>query len=151
MVLASIWGSNASYAYGNLGSSKAIIFCFFRLLLYLGKNTSFNIYIPLKPCSHQAGNPYFARKIHLDGSNFKIYSASAGSGKTYALAKTYLKLLLSNDSAIKFRQILAITFTNKAVDEMKSRILDNLFAFGQDVVPEKQEAITCIIVLLYLF
>ncbi|WP_293298340.1 UvrD-helicase domain-containing protein [Allomuricauda sp.] len=77
----------------------------------------------------------------MDGSNFKIYSASAGSGKTYALAKTYLKLLLSNDSAIKFRQILAITFTNKAVDEMKSRILDNLFAFGQDVVPEKQNGL----------
>ncbi|MBR9855676.1 MAG: UvrD-helicase domain-containing protein [Algicola sp.] len=77
----------------------------------------------------------------MDGSNFKIYSASAGSGKTYALAKAYLKLLLSNDSAIKFRQILAITFTNKAVDEMKSRILDNLFAFGQDVIPKKQKGL----------
>jgi ATP-dependent exoDNAse (exonuclease V) beta subunit len=77
----------------------------------------------------------------LEGSNFKIYSASAGSGKTYALAKTYLSLLLSNDSPIKFRQILAITFTNKAVDEMKTRILDNLFAFGQDQVPEKQKSL----------
>ncbi len=75
----------------------------------------------------------------MEGSNFKIYSASAGSGKTYALAKTYLKLLLSNDAAVKFRQILAITFTNKAVDEMKTRILDNLYAFGQDTVPEKQK------------
>ncbi|RIV34867.1 ATP-dependent helicase [Flagellimonas lutimaris] len=77
----------------------------------------------------------------MEGSNFKIYSASAGSGKTYALAKTYLKLLLSNDAAVKFRQILAITFTNKAVDEMKTRILDNLYAFGQDVVPEKQKGL----------
>tara|TARA_B100000949_G_scaffold176445_1_gene157221 strand:- start:1283 stop:4408 length:3126 start_codon:yes stop_codon:yes gene_type:complete len=77
----------------------------------------------------------------LEGSNFKIYSASAGSGKTYALAKTYLSLLLSNDSPIKFRQILAITFTNKAVDEMKTRILDNLFAFGQDQAPEKQKSL----------
>ncbi|MGN7513319.1 MAG: UvrD-helicase domain-containing protein [Allomuricauda sp.] len=77
----------------------------------------------------------------MEGSNFKIYSASAGSGKTYALAKTYLTLLLSNDSAIKFRQILAITFTNKAVDEMKTRILENLFAFGQDQVPEKQKSL----------
>ncbi len=77
----------------------------------------------------------------MEGSNFKIYSASAGSGKTYALAKSYLKLLLSNDSAVKFRQILAITFTNKAVDEMKTRILDNLYAFGQDRVPEKQEVL----------
>lgn len=77
----------------------------------------------------------------MEGSNFKIYSASAGSGKTYALAKTYLSLLLSNNSPIKFRQILAITFTNKAVDEMKTRILDNLFAFGQDQVPEKQKSL----------
>ncbi|MBW8242440.1 UvrD-helicase domain-containing protein [Muricauda oceani] len=77
----------------------------------------------------------------MEGSNFKIYSASAGSGKTYALAKAYLKLLLANDASIKFRQILAITFTNKAVDEMKTRILDNLYAFGQDTVPEKQESL----------
>ncbi|NDV14736.1 AAA family ATPase [Muricauda sp. TY007] len=77
----------------------------------------------------------------MEGSNFKIYSASAGSGKTYALAKAYLKLLLSNDASIKFRQILAITFTNKAVDEMKTRILDNLYAFGKDQVPEKQKSL----------
>ena len=77
----------------------------------------------------------------MEGSNFKIYSASAGSGKTYALAKAYLKLLLANDSAVKFRQILAITFTNKAVDEMKTRILDNLYAFGQNPVPKKQESL----------
>lgn len=77
----------------------------------------------------------------MKGSNFKIYSASAGSGKTYALAKAYLTLLLANDSPIKFRQILAITFTNKAVEEMKTRILDNLFAFGQETVPEKQKSL----------
>lgn len=77
----------------------------------------------------------------MEGSNFKIYSASAGSGKTYALAKAYLTLLLSNDAAVKFRQILAITFTNKAVDEMKTRILGNLYAFGQNSVPEKQKVL----------
>ncbi|WP_036380669.1 exodeoxyribonuclease V subunit beta [Muricauda sp. MAR_2010_75] len=75
----------------------------------------------------------------MGDSNFKIYGASAGSGKTYALAKEYLKLLLSNDSPISFRQILAITFTNKAVDEMKTRILDNLYNFGKDAVPKKQD------------
>ena len=73
--------------------------------------------------------------------NFNIYSASAGSGKTYALAKEYLKLLLSNDSPIKFRQILAITFTNKAVGEMKTRILENLHAFGKDPLPKQQESL----------
>jgi ATP-dependent exoDNAse (exonuclease V) beta subunit len=77
----------------------------------------------------------------LGNSSFKIYGASAGSGKTYALAKEYLKLLLSNDSPVSFRQILAITFTNKAVDEMKTRILDNLYAFGKSPTPKKQEAL----------
>jgi ATP-dependent exoDNAse (exonuclease V) beta subunit len=55
--------------------------------------------------------------------------ASAGSGKTYALAKRYIHLLL--DPAFSFepthlRHILAITFTNKAAIEMKRRILDSL-------------------------
>jgi len=77
----------------------------------------------------------------LEGSNFKLYSASAGSGKTYALTKEYLKLLLAHDYPLKFRQILAITFTNKAVNEMKSRILDNLQGFGTDPVPKKQESL----------
>lgn len=77
----------------------------------------------------------------MEDANFKIYSASAGSGKTYALAKEYLKLLLTHDAPSKFRQILAITFTNKAVDEMKTRILDNLYAFGLEPVPKKQAAL----------
>ncbi|MFD2100045.1 UvrD-helicase domain-containing protein [Flagellimonas iocasae] len=74
----------------------------------------------------------------MGDSSFKIYGASAGSGKTYALAKEYLKLLLSNDSPVSFRQILAITFTNKAVDEMKTRILENLYAFGKSPIAPKQ-------------
>ncbi|MEP3384109.1 MAG: UvrD-helicase domain-containing protein, partial [Flavobacteriaceae bacterium] len=74
-------------------------------------------------------------------SSFKIYNASAGSGKTYTLTKEYLKLLLSNDSPIKFRQILAITFTNKAVGEMKTRILDNLFLFGNATDAKNQETL----------
>lgn len=61
---------------------------------------------------------------------YKIYSASAGSGKTYTLAKAYLKIVLSYPSH-SFRQILAITFTNKAVNEMKQRILSSLFDFAQ--------------------
>ncbi|WP_420320756.1 UvrD-helicase domain-containing protein [Flagellimonas sp.] len=67
----------------------------------------------------------------MEVSSFKIYNASAGSGKTYTLSKEYLKLLLSNGYPLKFRQILAITFTNKAVAEMKGRILQNLYDFGQ--------------------
>ncbi|MGW9684414.1 UvrD-helicase domain-containing protein [Flagellimonas sp. 2504JD1-5] len=67
----------------------------------------------------------------MEVSNFNIYNASAGSGKTYTLSKEYLKLLLSDGYPLRFRQILAITFTNKAVAEMKSRILQNLYDFGK--------------------
>ena len=62
-------------------------------------------------------------------TSFKIYNASAGSGKTYTLAKEYLRILLSSKEG--YRQILAITFTNKAVNEMKDRILNSLFDFSQ--------------------
>ncbi len=58
---------------------------------------------------------------------FKIYSSSAGSGKTYTLTKEYLKLALrpgANDDY--FRHVLAVTFTNAAANEMKNRILKNL-------------------------
>ena len=63
-------------------------------------------------------------------STFKIYSASAGSGKTYTLAKAYIKLLISSKNNEHFRNILAITFTNKAVGEMKARIIDKLKLFS---------------------
>ncbi len=59
-----------------------------------------------------------------------IYKASAGSGKTYCLALNYIKLLLKDWSQDKdpknYRHILAVTFTNKATGEMKSRILREL-------------------------
>ena len=58
---------------------------------------------------------------------FKIYSSSAGSGKTYTLTKEYLKLALRPDVTDDyFRHILAVTFTNAAANEMKNRILDRL-------------------------
>ncbi|MDT7829049.1 UvrD-helicase domain-containing protein [Pricia sp. S334] len=59
---------------------------------------------------------------------FKIFDASAGSGKTHTLTKSYLKIALSTPG--RFKKILAITFTNKAVNEMKRRILDSLYQFG---------------------
>ena len=55
--------------------------------------------------------------------NFEIYSASAGSGKTFTLAKTYLQKVLADRNEDSFKKILALTFTNKACEEMKSRIL----------------------------
>ncbi|MCX6301594.1 MAG: UvrD-helicase domain-containing protein [Bacteroidia bacterium] len=54
-----------------------------------------------------------------------IYSASAGSGKTFNLTRVYLTRLFR--SGYGYRRILAVTFTNKATAEMKSRILDQLY------------------------
>jgi len=56
-----------------------------------------------------------------------ILRSSAGSGKTYALVRQYLFLALSDPD--RFRHILAITFTNKAMEEMKARILSALSRF----------------------
>jgi len=55
-----------------------------------------------------------------------IYRASAGSGKTYRLTQDYIRLLFSPQREDMYRHILAVTFTNKATDEMKSRILKEL-------------------------
>ncbi len=54
-----------------------------------------------------------------------VYKASAGSGKTFTLAVEYIKQLILNPRA--YRQILAVTFTNKATAEMKERILSQLY------------------------
>ncbi len=67
----------------------------------------------------------------MQNSSYHIYSASAGSGKTYTLTKAYLKIILADTSSANYREILAITFTNKAVNEMKERILGSLFEFGK--------------------
>lgn len=69
--------------------------------------------------------------------SFALYDASAGSGKTYALVKEYLKIILSSAQNDAYRNILAITFTNKAVHEMKSRIVTNLSEFAKDNPSEK--------------
>ena len=66
----------------------------------------------------------------MQNSTFKIYNASAGSGKTFTLAKAYLKILIQSKSLDQFKSILAITFTNKAVGEMKERIIDMLKSFS---------------------
>ena len=71
--------------------------------------------------------------------SFSIYDASAGSGKTYALVKEYLKIILVAPKNDAYRNILAITFTNKAVHEMKSRIVDNLSEFAKDEPSQKAQ------------
>ncbi len=72
-----------------------------------------------------------------------IYKASAGSGKTYTLTLEYIKLLLGyrddegayrlyKRSDASHRRILAVTFTNKATEEMKSRIVLQLDVLAHD-------------------
>ena len=62
----------------------------------------------------------------------QILKASAGSGKTYNLAREYIRLLLTKKDPQAYRHILAVTFTNKATDEMKRRILDELFTLATE-------------------
>ena len=64
---------------------------------------------------------------------FLIYKSSAGSGKTYTLAKNYIRLSLK--SPYHFKKILAVTFTNKAAKEMKERILDMI----SDIINQKEK------------
>ena len=63
---------------------------------------------------------------------FNIYKSSAGSGKTYTLSKNYIRLALKSKN--NYKKILAVTFTNKAAEEMKSRILQMIhqIANGQE-------------------
>lgn len=60
--------------------------------------------------------------------SFTVYRSSAGSGKTYTLVKEYLKIILPDTDS--FRNILAVTFTNKAAGEMKKRVLSCLEELG---------------------
>lgn len=68
----------------------------------------------------------------MQSPSFSIYDASAGSGKTYTLVREYLKIILSSPKDDAYRNILAITFTNKAVHEMKSRIVGSLSEFTKE-------------------
>ncbi len=64
-------------------------------------------------------------------SQLTVYKASAGSGKTFTLTREYLKIIFLN--VFSYRNILAVTFTNKAANEMKTRILKevNIIANGK--------------------
>ena len=60
-----------------------------------------------------------------------VYKASAGSGKTFTLATEYIRLLVENPQC--YRNILAVTFTNKATEEMKMRILSQLYGIWKQL------------------
>ena len=63
-------------------------------------------------------------------SSYEIFNASAGSGKTFMLTSRYLAKLLGSSNKESYRIILALTFTNKASEEMKNRILNSLKDFS---------------------
>ena len=64
-----------------------------------------------------------------------IYKASAGSGKTFALTREYIRMLLTDrihsDARLPHSRILAVTFTKKSTAEMKERILKELFILAK--------------------
>ena len=64
-----------------------------------------------------------------DRQYLHVIKASAGSGKTHRLTGEYLRLLFSTPHA--YRHILAVTFTNKATEEMKSRIVEELHRLSE--------------------
>ncbi len=71
---------------------------------------------------------------------FHIYRSSAGSGKTYTLTKEYLKIALQRPNA--FKHILGVTFTNKATEEMKHRIVSVLREMATGAKPAVQKELT---------
>ena len=78
-----------------------------------------------------------------NADNFKVFQASAGAGKTFTLIKEYLKLCLkSGQHVANFRNILAITFTNAAANEMKAKIVNALCEIieSKELDPKSMEA-----------
>ena len=70
---------------------------------------------------------------------FVIYNASAGSGKTHTLVRSFLFRLLNSNQPEQIRRLLAITFTNKAAQEMKSRMLFHLASFASTTKRDKED------------
>lgn len=66
--------------------------------------------------------------------NFHVYRSSAGSGKTFTLVLEYLVLVVKQPAA--FRSVLAVTFTNKAANEMKQRVLKALLMISDNNIPD---------------
>lgn len=65
---------------------------------------------------------------------FQVYDAAAGSGKTFTLVKEFLKKVLISNKSSSYKNLLAVTFTNKAVAEMKSRIIESLVKFSSEEI-----------------
>lgn len=69
--------------------------------------------------------------MSISNNRLTVYKASAGSGKTFTLAIEYISLLIINPKS--YENILAVTFTNKATEEMKMRILSQLYGISKEL------------------
>ncbi|MBB6464039.1 UvrD-helicase domain-containing protein [Flammeovirga kamogawensis] len=82
---------------------------------------------------------------------FKIYRSSAGAGKTFTLAKEYIKIVLQLDvfdeefQPSYYKHVLAVTFTNLATSEMKERILEQLKIFAGKPSPNDEGMLGAIV------
>jgi ATP-dependent exoDNAse (exonuclease V) beta subunit len=65
----------------------------------------------------------------MSEKKFQVYKSSAGSGKTFTLVREFLRIVILNPGL--YRNILAITFTNKAANEMKNRIVGSLVSLSK--------------------
>lgn len=74
----------------------------------------------------------------MSNHTFTIINAAAGAGKTFSLVKHYLLLLMSAKQPTAYQKILALTFTNKAITEMKGRLLKMLWSLANN--PEQESA-----------
>ncbi len=100
-------------------------------------------------------------------SNLIIYNASAGSGKTFTLVVEYVNLLIDTNikkniidiekgvrvgNTFNYKNILAVTFTNKATAELKERLIFLLYNLSNNSQEAKSEShILMILVLRNLF
>ena len=73
--------------------------------------------------------------VKTQGQPLTVYKASAGSGKTFTLAVEYMKRVIQDPAG--YRHTLAVTFTNKATEEMKMRILSQLYGMWKGL-PDSQ-------------
>ena len=73
--------------------------------------------------------------VKTQGQPLTVYKASAGSGKTLTLAVEYMKRVIQDPAG--YRHTLAVTFTNKATEEMKMRILSQLYGMWKGL-PDSQ-------------
>mgnify|MGYP000868960257 CR=1 FL=1 len=106
---------------------------------YLGGQRRFELKHQYRPRGHQPEAIEALCENVRAGRDRQVLLGVTGSGKTYTLVLEYLHLVLRHPE--DYRHILAITFTNKAADEMKSRVIRALTELQQESNPGLAEAL----------